>query len=135
MAEEEEESILYDLLVPAEWTVEPEPLTNVILDNQQTSFGSNYCLLPSERDGQCFVAQGYPDVSFHQYFIPDFKFIKLTLEDKCMRRTATRCSLPASLIRLINSQMSWQLSANEDGQLLAVLQDNYIEIRTFRDEF
>lgn len=26
MAEDEDSSILYDLLVPAEWTVEPEPL-------------------------------------------------------------------------------------------------------------
>lgn len=34
MAEEEEESILYDLLVPAEWTVEPEPLVIAAVDLQ-----------------------------------------------------------------------------------------------------
>ncbi|KAJ8029007.1 Neuroblastoma-amplified sequence [Holothuria leucospilota] len=109
--EEDESSILYDLLVPAEWTVQPEPLTNVILDNQQTSF-LNKLLSAAIRTGWTLVrSTGIP----------------LT--------TATRCSLPASLIKLINSQMSWHIALNMDGQLLAVLQDNSIEIRTIRDEF
>lgn len=48
MAEEEEESILYDLLVPAEWTVEPEPLVIAAVDLITIFYGFqiNYDRLP-----------------------------------------------------------------------------------------
>ncbi|XP_072559088.1 NBAS subunit of NRZ tethering complex isoform X2 [Paramormyrops kingsleyae] len=44
-------------------------------------------------------------------------------------------SLPQGLIRLASKQINWQLVLASNGKLLAVLQDQCIEIRSARDDF
>uniref|UniRef100_A0A4W3IP51 NBAS subunit of NRZ tethering complex n=1 Tax=Callorhinchus milii TaxID=7868 RepID=A0A4W3IP51_CALMI len=43
--------------------------------------------------------------------------------------------LPPSLVQLVSKQMNWQLVVASNGKLLAVVQDQCIEIRSTRDEF
>ncbi|XP_056284464.1 NBAS subunit of NRZ tethering complex isoform X2 [Pseudoliparis swirei] len=44
-------------------------------------------------------------------------------------------SLPLSLVRLANKQVNWQLVLGSNGKLLAVVQDQCVEIRSVRDDF
>ncbi|XP_041831827.1 neuroblastoma-amplified sequence isoform X2 [Melanotaenia boesemani] len=44
-------------------------------------------------------------------------------------------SLPLGLVRLANKQISWQLVLSSNGKLLAVVQDQCVEIRSVRDDF
>ncbi|KAF3702766.1 Neuroblastoma-amplified sequence Neuroblastoma-amplified gene protein -like protein [Channa argus] len=44
-------------------------------------------------------------------------------------------SLPSGLIRLANKQINWQLVLASNGKLLAVVQDQCVEIRSVRDDF
>ncbi|KAM4632894.1 LOW QUALITY PROTEIN: NBAS subunit of NRZ tethering complex [Polymixia lowei] len=44
-------------------------------------------------------------------------------------------SLPPGLIRLANKQINWQLVLASNGKLLAVVQDQCVEIRSARDDF
>ncbi|XP_071392722.1 NBAS subunit of NRZ tethering complex-like, partial [Centroberyx affinis] len=44
-------------------------------------------------------------------------------------------SLPPSLVRLANKQINWQLVLASNGKLLAVVQDQCVEIRSARDDF
>ncbi|XP_061667900.1 NBAS subunit of NRZ tethering complex isoform X2 [Syngnathoides biaculeatus] len=44
-------------------------------------------------------------------------------------------SLPLGLLRLVNKQIGWQLVLASNGKLLAVVQDQCVEIRSVRDDF
>ncbi|KAF7663790.1 hypothetical protein LDENG_00200150 [Lucifuga dentata] len=44
-------------------------------------------------------------------------------------------SLPLGLVRLANKQIDWQLVLASNGKLLAVVQDQCVEIRSVRDDF
>ncbi|XP_027896196.1 NBAS subunit of NRZ tethering complex [Xiphophorus couchianus] len=44
-------------------------------------------------------------------------------------------SLPLGLVRLANKQINWQLVLSSNGKLLAVVQDQCVEIRSARDDF
>ncbi|KAM6915430.1 NBAS subunit of NRZ tethering complex [Xenentodon cancila] len=44
-------------------------------------------------------------------------------------------TLPHGLVRLANKQISWQLVLSSNGKLLAVVQDQCVEIRSVRDDF
>ncbi|XP_035278775.1 neuroblastoma-amplified sequence [Anguilla anguilla] len=44
-------------------------------------------------------------------------------------------SLPAGLVRLVSKQINWQLVLASNGKLLAVVQDQCVEIRSARDDF
>ncbi|KAM3861566.1 NBAS subunit of NRZ tethering complex [Diretmus argenteus] len=44
-------------------------------------------------------------------------------------------SLPPGLVRLANKQINWQLVLASNGKLLAVVQDQCVEIRSARDDF
>ncbi|XP_045917344.1 neuroblastoma-amplified sequence-like [Micropterus dolomieu] len=44
-------------------------------------------------------------------------------------------SLPHGLVRLANKQINWQLVLASNGKLLAVVQDQCVEIRSVRDDF
>ncbi|KAM4522694.1 NBAS subunit of NRZ tethering complex isoform 2-T2 [Odontesthes bonariensis] len=44
-------------------------------------------------------------------------------------------SLPLGLVRLANKQINWQQVLSSNGKLLAVVQDQCVEIRSVRDDF
>ncbi|XP_033846650.1 NBAS subunit of NRZ tethering complex [Periophthalmus magnuspinnatus] len=47
----------------------------------------------------------------------------------------TSSFLPPGLVRLSNKQINWQLVLSSNGKLLAVVQDQCVEIRSVRDDF
>ena len=49
--------------------------------------------------------------------------------------SSSPCNLPVNLIKLINIQHSWSICLSQDGEYLAVLQDNMLEIRSRRDRY
>ena len=49
--------------------------------------------------------------------------------------SSSPCNLPVNLIKLINIQQSWSICLSQDGEYLAVLQDNMLEIRSRRDRY
>lgn len=49
--------------------------------------------------------------------------------------SSSPCNLPVNLIKLVNIQHSWSICLSQDGEFLAVLQENSIEIRSRRDKY
>lgn len=50
-------------------------------------------------------------------------------------KTGSSCLLPCDLIELINGQGSWIFASSLDGNFLAVLQENCLEIRASKEDF
>ncbi|XP_063170753.1 NBAS subunit of NRZ tethering complex [Candoia aspera] len=49
--------------------------------------------------------------------------------------SSAKSSLPVGFVRLVSKQMNWHLQLASNGKLLAVVQDQTIEIRSAKDEF
>ncbi|XP_033634879.1 neuroblastoma-amplified sequence-like [Asterias rubens] len=105
------DNILYDLLVLSEWPQEPETLTKVIAEKPKGSIVGKLSSVANRSLWTFLRSTGMP------------------------LRTSTPCSLPAPLIKLVNAQSNWQLATTSNDKLLAVLQDSYIEVRSFRDDY
>nr|XP_018907735.1 PREDICTED: neuroblastoma-amplified sequence-like [Bemisia tabaci] len=90
------EKILYELLVYAEWKLEPEfsRLSKAVSPSVQS--------LP---------------------------FLLTRLSSILKRKEAS------PIINSVNSQVPWKLATGGDGQVVAILQDSILEIRTARDEY
>ncbi|XP_041464544.1 neuroblastoma-amplified sequence-like [Lytechinus variegatus] len=108
---EEEETILYDLFFPYEWSQESEPLTSVIAEKPRGSLIGKVSSATARSLWTFVRSTGIPLGS------------------------SSTCSLPATLIKLVNSQISWHIATASDGNLVAVLQDTCIEVRSSRDNF
>ncbi|XP_076465960.1 NBAS subunit of NRZ tethering complex-like isoform X2 [Babylonia areolata] len=48
---------------------------------------------------------------------------------------AAQCSLPEPLMNLVSTTLPWHLAISSSGSLAAVLQENCVEIRSIRDSF
>ncbi|XP_077366540.1 NBAS subunit of NRZ tethering complex isoform X1 [Festucalex cinctus] len=103
--EGEDENILYDLLVINEWPPET--------DTQQR--GGN------KEHNTSLVAKAVTG---------PFRLILHYLW-----YSPSSSSLPFGLLRLVNKQIGWQLVLASNGKLLAVVQDQCVEIRSVRDDF
>lgn len=102
--EEEEENILYDLLVNTEW--------------------------PAETDTQVRGFKEYSSSAVAKAVTGPFRFILHYLW-----YSPSSSSLPPGLVRLAAKQINWQLVLASNGKLLAVVQDQCVEIRSARDDF
>ncbi|XP_054589706.1 NBAS subunit of NRZ tethering complex isoform X1 [Nothobranchius furzeri] len=104
LIEDEDENILYDLLVINEWPPET--------DTQ---------LRGNKEHSTSLVAKAVtgPFRLFLHY----------------LWYSPSSSSLPLGLVRLANKQISWQLVLSSNGKLLAVVQDQCVEIRSVRDDF
>ncbi|XP_052794949.1 NBAS subunit of NRZ tethering complex-like [Mya arenaria] len=50
-------------------------------------------------------------------------------------QAGSSCSLPASLVKLMNCTINWHIAVTRDGSMVAVMQDQYIEIRSQHDDY
>ncbi|XP_041486381.1 neuroblastoma-amplified sequence [Microtus oregoni] len=104
-AADEEETILYDLLVNTEWP----PETEVQLRGNR-KHGASFIITKAIRDHLLF---------FRQYiWYSPAPFL-----------------LPEGLVRLVNKQINWHLVLANNGKLLAAVQDQCVEIRSAKDDF
>ncbi|XP_034017552.1 neuroblastoma-amplified sequence isoform X2 [Thalassophryne amazonica] len=104
VCENEDENILYDLLVINEW--------------------------PPETDTQLRGSKEHNTSLIAKAVTGPFRLILHYLW-----YSPSSSSLPIGLVRLANKQISWQLVLASNGKLLAVVQDQCVEIRSRRDDF
>ncbi|TSL47624.1 Neuroblastoma-amplified sequence [Bagarius yarrelli] len=102
--EDEEENILYDLLINAEW--------------------------PPETDTQARGLKEQNSSLIAKAVTGPFRFVLHYLW-----YSPSSSSLPPGLVRLAAKQNNWHLVLASNGKLLAVVQDQCVEIRSARDEF
>nr|XP_048295688.1 NBAS subunit of NRZ tethering complex isoform X5 [Myodes glareolus] len=102
---DEEETILYDLLVNTEWP----PETEVQLRGNR-KHGASFIITKAIRDRLLFLRQ-------YIWYSPA-PFL-----------------LPEGLVRLVNKQINWHLVLANNGKLLAAVQDQCVEIRSAKDDF
>ncbi|XP_057624118.1 NBAS subunit of NRZ tethering complex isoform X2 [Chionomys nivalis] len=102
---DEEETILYDLLVNTEWP----PETEVQLRGSR-KHGASFIITKAIRDHLLFLRQ-------YIWYSPA-PFL-----------------LPEGLVRLVNKQINWHLVLANNGKLLAAVQDQCVEIRSAKDDF
>ncbi|XP_073708858.1 NBAS subunit of NRZ tethering complex [Garra rufa] len=102
--EDEEENILYDLLINTEW--------------------------PSETDTQLRGLKEHNSSIVAKAVTGPFRFILHYLW-----YSPSSSTLPPGLVRLATKQLNWQLVLASNGKLLAVVQDQCVEIRSARDDF
>uniref|UniRef100_A0A669QNV6 NBAS subunit of NRZ tethering complex n=1 Tax=Phasianus colchicus TaxID=9054 RepID=A0A669QNV6_PHACC len=105
--EDGEENILYDLLVNAEWPPETE-----LQPRGNRKHGASFIItraITGKHDLLIFF--------FFFFFFSPAKF-----------------SLPSGLVRLVNKQINWHLVLSSNGKLLAVVQDQRVEI-SFKNVF
>ncbi|XP_045700375.1 neuroblastoma-amplified sequence isoform X2 [Phyllostomus hastatus] len=104
-AEDEEETILYDLLVNTEWPPETE-----VQPRGNRKHGASFIITKAIRDHLLFLRQ-------YIWYSPA-PFL-----------------LPEGLVRLVNKQTNWHLVLASNGKLLAAVQDQCVEIRSAKDDF
>ncbi|XP_078722681.1 NBAS subunit of NRZ tethering complex isoform X1 [Lampetra fluviatilis] len=106
-----EDVILYDLLVHAEWPPESElaPRGSRDLDIAHKSF--------AKKAASALTAPLWLVVQYA----------------RCS--SSPCCSLPPGLVQLLSRQVNWQVVLSSNGNLLAVVQDACIEIRSAKDDF
>ncbi|XP_052042051.1 NBAS subunit of NRZ tethering complex isoform X3 [Apodemus sylvaticus] len=102
---DEEETILYDLLVNTEWPPETE-----VQPRGNRKHGASFIITKAMRDHLLFLRQ-YIWYSPAPFLLPD------------------------GLVRLVNKQINWHLVLANHGKLLAAVQDQCVEIRSAKDDF
>uniref|UniRef100_A0A8C2YB04 NBAS subunit of NRZ tethering complex n=1 Tax=Coturnix japonica TaxID=93934 RepID=A0A8C2YB04_COTJA len=103
--EDGEENILYDLLVNAEWPPETE-----LQPRGNRKHGASF-IITRAITGPALLLLRYI------WYSP------------------AKFSLPSGLVRLVNKQINWHLVLASNGKLLAVVQDQRVEIRSAKDDF
>ncbi|XP_053879446.1 NBAS subunit of NRZ tethering complex isoform X2 [Malaclemys terrapin pileata] len=102
---EEEENILYDLLINTEWPPETE-----VQPRGNKKHGASFIITRAITGPALFLLQ-------YIWYSP------------------AKFSLPAGLVRLVSKQINWHLVLSSNGKLLAVVQDQCVEIRSAKDDF
>ncbi|XP_029451786.1 neuroblastoma-amplified sequence [Rhinatrema bivittatum] len=103
--EMEEENVLYDLLVNVEWPPEAEAQPR-----GNRGHGASSIITKAITGPALFILQ-------YLWYSPA-KFL-----------------LPLGLVRLVSKQINWHLVLASNGKLLATVQDQYVEIRSAKDDF
>ncbi|CAI9734159.1 neuroblastoma-amplified sequence-like [Octopus vulgaris] len=109
--ESSEENILYNLTVHAEWKVDAEPFYRPQKDSKELSIWNKLTSASQRSLWNILKNIGIP-----------FK-------------SGLPCSLPAGLVQIVNSQLAWNIAVGKFGQLVAILQDQFIEIRSSHDDY
>ncbi|XP_061845911.1 NBAS subunit of NRZ tethering complex isoform X3 [Colius striatus] len=103
--EDGEENILYDLLVNTEWPPETE-----VQPRGNRKHGASFIITRAITGPALFLLR-------YLWYSP------------------AKFSLPTRLIRLVSKQINWHLVLASNGKLLAVVQDQCVEIRSAKDDF
>ncbi|KAJ1149646.1 hypothetical protein NDU88_002451 [Pleurodeles waltl] len=104
-SDEQEEDILYDLLVNTEWPPESE-----VQPRGKREHGVSFVITKAITGPALFVLQ-------YVWYSP------------------AKFSLPPGLVRLVSKQINWHLVLASNGKLLAAIQDQCVEIRSAKDDF
>ncbi|TRZ02417.1 hypothetical protein DNTS_034472, partial [Danionella cerebrum] len=104
LLEDEEENILYDLLINTEW--------------------------PPETDTQLRGLKEHSSSLIAKAVTGPFRLFLHYLW-----YSPSSSTLPPGFVRLATKQFTWQLELASNGKLLAVVQDQCVEIRSARDDF
>ncbi|XP_041345112.1 neuroblastoma-amplified sequence isoform X2 [Pyrgilauda ruficollis] len=104
-AEDGEENILYDLLVNTEWPPETE-----VQPRGNRTHGASFIITRAIAGPALFLLR-------YIWYSP------------------AKFSLPTGLVRLVSKQINWHLVLASNGKLLAVVQDQCVEIRSAKDDF
>ncbi|XP_074394189.1 NBAS subunit of NRZ tethering complex isoform X2 [Zonotrichia albicollis] len=104
-AEDGEENILYDLLVNTEWPPETE-----VQPRGNRTHGASFIISRAIAGPALFLLR-------YIWYSP------------------AKFSLPTGLVRLVSKQINWHLVLASNGKLLAVVQDQCVEIRSAKDDF
>ncbi|NXY05652.1 NBAS protein, partial [Pteruthius melanotis] len=104
-AEDGEANILYDLLVNAEWPPETE-----VQPRGNRKHGASFIITRAIAGPALFLLR-------YIWYSP------------------AKFTLPAGLVRLVSKQINWHLVLASNGKLLAVVQDQCVEIRSAKDDF
>ncbi|XP_078503906.1 NBAS subunit of NRZ tethering complex isoform X3 [Lissotriton helveticus] len=105
LSDEQEEDILYDLLVNTEWPPEAE-----VQPRGKREHGVSFVITKAITGPALFILQ-------YVWYSP------------------AKCSLPPGLVRLVSKQINWHLVLASNGKLLAAIQDQCVEIRSAKDDF
>ncbi|KAJ7412687.1 Neuroblastoma-amplified sequence [Pitangus sulphuratus] len=100
-----EENILYDLLVNTEWPPETE-----VQPRGNRKHGASFIITRAVTGPALFLLR-------YLWYSP------------------AKFSLPPGLVRLVSKQINWHLVLASNGKLLAVVQDQCVEIRSAKDDF
>ncbi|KAK4823567.1 hypothetical protein QYF61_003571 [Mycteria americana] len=103
--EDGEENILYDLLVNTEWPPETE-----VQPRGNRKHGASFIITRAITGPALFLLR-------YIWYSP------------------AKFSLPTGLVRLVSKQINWHLVLASNGKLLAVVQDQCVEIRSAKDDF
>ncbi|XP_068793258.1 NBAS subunit of NRZ tethering complex isoform X1 [Struthio camelus] len=103
--EGEEENILYDLLVNTEWPPETE-----VQPRGNKKHGASFIITRAVTGPALFLLR-------YIWYSP------------------AKFTLPTGLVRLVSKQINWHLVLASNGKLLAVVQDQCVEIRSAKDDF
>ncbi|XP_028411208.1 LOW QUALITY PROTEIN: neuroblastoma-amplified sequence-like [Dendronephthya gigantea] len=112
--DENNDHILYNLLVHAEWNLDEEIQSKSGLDilQQRGSFGKKLLSIVEGSVWGVWKIIKYPFSGF-----------------------AASCILPEELLKLHETSQSWDFALSSEGNFVAVLQEQCIEIRSSRDNF
>ncbi|KAL5004597.1 hypothetical protein ScPMuIL_018053 [Solemya velum] len=106
-----EGNILYDLTIHAEWPHDAEIFTR------------------GQREKPPVTFLGRLGSSTQRSLWSFLRVIRVPLQSR------SPCSLPAKLVCLVNCQINWNLAVSRDAKTVAILQDQYLEIRSSRDDY
>ncbi|KAJ8315923.1 hypothetical protein KUTeg_006524 [Tegillarca granosa] len=110
--DDSESNILYDLTIHADWPQEAENR-----GHQREKSKSNVSLIGRLTSGT-------------QRAIWTFlRTLGIPIQ------TASPCFLPVDLVKLINCQINWHVEVGSEGKVVAILQDQCVEIRSKRDNY
>ncbi|KAJ8304032.1 hypothetical protein KUTeg_017615 [Tegillarca granosa] len=112
--DDSESNILYDLTIHADWPQEAEVFNR---GHQREKSKSNVSLIGRLTSGT-------------QRAIWTFlRTLGIPIQ------TASPCFLPVDLVKLINCQINWHVEVGSEGKVVAILQDQCVEIRSKRDNY
>ncbi|XP_033750641.1 neuroblastoma-amplified sequence-like [Pecten maximus] len=101
-----EDNILYDFTIQAEWQQEPEVFTKGPKDKSQVSM------------------LGRVSSATQRSLWTSLRIVGVPMQ------SASPCSLPAGLLKLINSEINWHIAVGRNAEVVAILQDQCVEIRS-----
>ncbi|XP_069137324.1 NBAS subunit of NRZ tethering complex-like [Argopecten irradians] len=100
-----EDNILYDFTIQAEWQQEPEVFTKGPKDKSQVSM------------------LGRVSSATQRSLWTSLRIVGVPMQ------SASPCSLPTGLLKLINSEINWHIAVGRNAEVVAILQDQCVEIR------
>ncbi|CAE1234397.1 NBAS [Acanthosepion pharaonis] len=108
-----EKNILYNLTVHAEWKLDTEVFNRTQKDSRELTLWKKITL------------------TSYRSFWNFLRNIGLRLPFN----SGPLWDLPPGFVHIVNCQLAWNIAVGRCGQLVAILQDQFVEIRSSRDDY